>query len=261
MEKKKLALLGCGYLNQIVGDAVKSGILQGYDLVGVMGRNPEKVKEVSEKYNCKPCTTIEELIALEPDFVAEAASNQAVLDYGEKIVKSGVSIVLLSTSTLLDSDFFERLENAAAEKGVNIYLPGGLVGGLDLLHTASIMNPIEASLTSKKSEDRFSGFIYIDENETGNMKSKTASEGQSKVHMDQHPEPNHAIIPTSYANNGPNHVDVHVDFVADFKGYDHKIQAKGPEVEIEVEVVSENHKFAAWSVVQTLQNAIATVVI
>lgn len=247
MKKKKLALLGCGYLNQIVGDAVKNGVLQGYDIVGIMGRNPEKVKEISEKYNCKPCTTIEELIALEPDFVAEAASNQAVLDYGERIVKSGASIVLLSTSVLLDSDFFARLEKAAAEKDVHIYLPGGLVGGLDLLHTASIMNPIEASLTSKTSEDFFKDFIYFDENETNDM--------------EQYPNPNHTVTTTSYAHRGPNDVKVHVDLVPDFKGYDHTIQVKGPELEINVNVISENRKFAAWSVIQILQNAIATVVI
>lgn len=41
MEKKRLALMGAGRLNEIVANALKDGLLPEYELVGVLGNNPE----------------------------------------------------------------------------------------------------------------------------------------------------------------------------------------------------------------------------
>lgn len=261
MEKKKLALLGYGKLNQIVGDAVKNGILEGYEIVGIMGRNPEGVKEAAEKYNCKPCTDIEDLLALKPDFVAEAASGQAVLDYAEIIVSSGANIVLLSTSVLSDSDFFERLEQAAADKNVRIYLPGGRVGGFDLLHTASLMNPVEATITSKKGESSFEEFTDFEEKLTRGAEVKRVFEGATKTFAKKQSVPYNAMFPTAYASVGPEKLKFNIDAVPDFIGDEYYIHVKGQEVELDLNIISKNQDIAAWSVVRMLQNAISTIVI
>ena len=42
VEKKRLALLGCGKLNHIVADAYLNGILPEYEVVGVFGSTGRK---------------------------------------------------------------------------------------------------------------------------------------------------------------------------------------------------------------------------
>lgn len=49
MNKKRLGILGSGYLSGIVVDAWKQGLLEDYEIVGVMGRTPETVSEMAKK--------------------------------------------------------------------------------------------------------------------------------------------------------------------------------------------------------------------
>lgn len=52
MEKKRLALMGAGRLNEIVANALKDGLLPEYELVGVLGNNPEKTQAFADRHNC-----------------------------------------------------------------------------------------------------------------------------------------------------------------------------------------------------------------
>ena len=80
---KKLVIVGCGRLAGIVSDAVVNGLLPEYDLVGVYSRTAEKAERIVAKMQqhgktCMACTTIEELLALKPDYLVEAASPAAM---------------------------------------------------------------------------------------------------------------------------------------------------------------------------------------
>ena len=54
MEKLKLGIIGCGYLGNIIVDAYNSGLLEEYELVGVLGRSEQAALELSliHIYNC-----------------------------------------------------------------------------------------------------------------------------------------------------------------------------------------------------------------
>lgn len=78
---KKLVIVGCGRLAGIVSDAVVNGLLPEYDLVGVYSRTAEKAERIVSKMqqhgkSCVACTTPEDLLALKPDYLVEAASPQ-----------------------------------------------------------------------------------------------------------------------------------------------------------------------------------------
>ena len=77
--KKKLALLGNGYLSGIVVEAYNMGLLEGYKLTGILGRTKEKTEALAAKAGCRACSTIEELMEDKPDYVAEAASPRPFL--------------------------------------------------------------------------------------------------------------------------------------------------------------------------------------
>ena len=44
MKKYKLALIGCGFLNEIVANALDAGFLPEYELVAVLGRDVDRAR-------------------------------------------------------------------------------------------------------------------------------------------------------------------------------------------------------------------------
>ena len=104
--KKKLAVLGNGFLAGIIVEAYNKGLLEEYELTGILGRTKEKTEALAEKGGCRPCSTLEELLEDKPDYVAEAASVKAVQDYGMKILSGGADMILLSIGALADETFY-----------------------------------------------------------------------------------------------------------------------------------------------------------
>ena len=97
---KKLVIVGCGRLAGIVSDAVVNGLLPEYDLVGVYSRTAEKAERIVSKMqqhgkSCVACTTPEDLLALKPDYLVEAASPAAMKEFALPALKNGTSIVTL----------------------------------------------------------------------------------------------------------------------------------------------------------------------
>ena len=96
MKKLKLAILGNGFLADIIVEVACRGLLDEYELTGILGRTKEKTEKLAQKGHCQACETIEELLGSHPDYVAEAASVQSVRDYGEQILSAGASLIVLS---------------------------------------------------------------------------------------------------------------------------------------------------------------------
>ena len=65
MGKLKLGILGNGYLADIIVEAGLKGMLDEYELVGVLGRTREKTELLAKKGGCRACSTIDELLELE----------------------------------------------------------------------------------------------------------------------------------------------------------------------------------------------------
>ncbi len=128
MSKLKLALIGCGYLNEIVANALKEGYLPEYELVAVLGRNYERASAFANHFGCKVCTDINELMEMKPDFIAEAASVKAVKDYTETVLNGGSSLVVLSIGAFADQEFYDRVKNTAARNNRKVYIASGAVG-------------------------------------------------------------------------------------------------------------------------------------
>ena len=134
----RLAILGNGFLADIIVEAAKKGMLPDYELVGILGRSQEKTKALAKKADCEACFTITELLDQKPDIVAEAASVAAVKDYAEKILSSGASMAVLSIGAFADRVFFERVAQTAKEHGTKVHIASGAIGGFDVLRTVSL---------------------------------------------------------------------------------------------------------------------------
>lgn len=260
MEKLKLALLGCGYLNKIVADALTAGHLPEYELVGVLGRNEERVKEFADHYKCKGCTDITSLMALKPDFAAEAASVQVVRDYSETILKGGSNLVVLSIGAFADAGLYERVRQTALESGKRVYIASGAVGGFDVLRTAALMSPITASISAQKAPGSLYHSPLYREGLLDITEREKVFSGTTKEAIAILPTHVNVAVATALASAGPENTWMNIEAVPGFQGDEYKIEIHGEEVHTDLNIYSRTSRIAAWSVVATLQNAVSPIV-
>lgn len=258
-KKMRLALLGCGRLNEIVASALESH-LPVYELVGVMGRDPYKTQAFAARYGGKACVDIEELMALKPDIVAEAASPQAVREYTETILKGGSDIVVLTIGAFADQDFYERVKATAAEYGQKVYIASGAVGGFDVLRTAALMSPIKATMTSKKSLRSLFYTPFFTEELLSIEEPKRVFTGSTKEAIEVLPFHYNVAVATALASAGPEQTTLNIDATPNFIGDDYKIEIQGEEVYTDLNIYSRTPRIAGWSIVAVLRNIVSPIV-
>ncbi len=262
MKKKKLALLGYGYLNQVIARSVKDGVLSEYELVGVLGRNPARTQRFADYFNCTPCTNIEQFMALQPDFVSEAASPQAVVDYTETILQGGSHMIVLSTSAFADVALYERFVDVASQNNTQIYIAGGATGAFNLLQTALYMSktPIDVTITSKKPPQFVAYTPFNREGILGITEPERVYTGTAKEIIDIYPYVFNVIYATALASAGPEETKFNIDAVPGQIGEDYRIQVEGDHIDLDLNIGATDYAIAAWSVVAILKNLASPVV-
>jgi len=76
---------------------------------------------------------IEDLLTEGPDIIAEVASQQAVAEYGEQVLRNSIDFLVISVGALADAELYDRLETAAEFGNSRMLLPAGAIGGLDAI--------------------------------------------------------------------------------------------------------------------------------
>ena len=99
--KTKFGIVGCGFLGNIVADAWKKGLLEDYELVGVTSRTFASAEKTAASVGCAACADVDALLALEPEYIVEAASVEAVRAMAVPVLRRGVNLVVLSIGCLL----------------------------------------------------------------------------------------------------------------------------------------------------------------
>ena len=99
--KTKFGIVGCGFLGNIVADAWKNGLLPDYELVGVTSRTRASAEKTAETVGCAVCDDVDALLALEPEYIVETASVEAVRAMAVPVLKKGVNLVIISIGGFL----------------------------------------------------------------------------------------------------------------------------------------------------------------
>lgn len=260
MEKLKLGIIGVGFLGNIIVDAYLRGDLEEYELVGVYGRNTDRTADMAEKAGCKACSSVEELLELKPDYVAEAASVPAVRDMAEKVLSAGASLVVLSIGAFADQDFYDRMKKTAREHGAKIYIASGAVGGFDVLRTVALMGDIEAGIETRKGPESLIGTPVFKEQLMTDEQESEVFAGSAKEAIALLPDRVNVAVASALATAGPEKTGVHIYSIPGMRGDDHKITAEIEGVRAVVDIYSESSAIAAWSVVAVLRNLVSVVV-
>lgn len=260
---KKLVIVGCGRLAGIVADSVIKGLLPDYDLVGVYSRTASKAAHIVNKMEqhgkaCIACATLEELLALKPDYLVETASPAAMRELALPTLKNGTSIVTLSIGALADDAFYQEVMETAKANNTRVYLASGATGGFDVLRTAALMGNASARFFNEKGPNALKGTpVYDDSLQT---EQRTVFAGNAAEAIRIFPTRVNVTVAASRASVGPENMQVSMQSTPGFVGDTQKVEIKNDQVHAVIDVYSATSDIAGWSVVSTLINIASPIV-
>ena len=146
----RLALIGCGAIGSEIVEAVKRGVVRA-ELVALMDIYPERCEALKPGPDTLVTRSLDALLATNPDVVVEAASQEAVREYGPRILEEGRILVVLSVGALLDEETLRKLRDAAERGGGRVYAPTGAIAGLDAVRAARLAGIDRVVLRTRKS--------------------------------------------------------------------------------------------------------------
>ncbi|WP_407429460.1 aspartate dehydrogenase domain-containing protein [Arcticibacter sp.] len=265
MGTKTLAIVGCGKLAAIITDALIEGFLPDYRLIGAYSRTAEKARNISDKvqsaepgYTCTTCYTIDELLALKPDYIIETASPDSMKALALPALKNGSSIIALSIGAFADTVFYEEVKKTASENNTRVHLVSGAIGGFDILRTVSLMGDCKATFHTEKGPNSLKNTaIYDDSLQTEKRK---VFEGNAREAIALFPTRVNVAVAASLASVGPENMKVSMTSTPGFTGDEHRIEVKSDQIHAVIDVYSATAQIAAWSVVNALRNITSPIV-
>jgi aspartate dehydrogenase len=133
------------------------------EIVAVAGRSEaSRGKALAREFKVPFVVGVERLVAARPEIVIEAASHDAVREHVERLLSSGVAVIVLSGGALCDDELRARLERASRERRVPLYVPSGGIGGLDALKAACAAGVDEVSIAVTKPPAAWKGIPYVE---------------------------------------------------------------------------------------------------
>ncbi|MDL2281840.1 DUF108 domain-containing protein [Parabacteroides sp. OttesenSCG-928-G06] len=260
---KKLVIVGCGRLAGIVADAVADGLLPEYDLVGVYSRTTASAEQLADKMQqqglpCKACGSLDELLALKPDYLVEAASPAAMKALTLPTLTNGTSIVTLSIGALADNAFLQEATETARKNNTRIYIASGATGGFDVLRTATLMGNASARFFNEKGVNALRrSTVYDPAMET---EQRVVFSGTARQAIGVFPTGLNVSVAASLASVGAENMEVTMLSTPGFVGDTQRVEIKNDQVHAVVDVYSATAEIAGWSVVSTLLNITSPIV-
>ena len=265
METKTLAIVGCGYLAEIVVDALINGLLPNYRLIGTMSRTKEKAEHLAKKTNdvqkthrCEAFDNTTELLALKPNIIVETASTTALKDFALRALENGSSLVTLSIGAFADAKFYADVQKAALDNGAKVYIPSGAIGGFDVLQTIALMGESTATFTTEKGPNSLYYTKAYDE-KWRTEKTEVFS-GNAIGAIALLPTQVNVSVAASLASVGPENIQVSINSLPNYVGDEHCITMQNHEVKANLSIYSATSAIAGWSVVRTLRNIVSPIV-
>ena len=145
---KKIMLIGYGAMAQAVIERLPEQVAIGW----IVARETHHAAIRQQFGDAVVALTSPALCTDTPDLVLECASQQAVAQYGEAILRRGWHLAVISTGALADSALEQRLLNA----GGKLTLLSGAVAGIDGLAAAK-EGGLEVTYQSRKSPASWRG--------------------------------------------------------------------------------------------------------
>ncbi len=159
----RIGIIGGGAIARLVLEHLAGGALGDMQVAAICGRSGRsRGKALAGEFKVPFVIELDALVAAGAEVVVEAASHDAVREYGEPVLARGISFVALSGGALCDDALRERLERAAAQHHALLYVPSGGIGGLDVLKAACMAGADEVGITVNKPPVAWKGIPYVE---------------------------------------------------------------------------------------------------
>lgn len=159
----RVAIIGGGTIATLFIDHIRRGDLGDAQVVAVVGRSGmSRGKPLADEHGIVYVTSLNELLAQRPDVVVEAASHEAVREFGEALLGHGIALIVLSGGALCDDALRMRLEQAAYASGALLYVPSGGIGALDALKAAALSDMESVTICVAKPPAAWKGIPYVE---------------------------------------------------------------------------------------------------
>ncbi|MBA3253981.1 MAG: aspartate dehydrogenase [Pseudomonadota bacterium] len=159
----RIGLIGGGAIARLFLEHAGRGAMGDAEVIVVLGRSDRsRGKTLAREFGVAFVTERDELIALRPEVVIEAASHAAVREHAEALLSSGIAVIVLSAGALADDNLRERLERAAAQHRALLYVPSGGIGGLDALKAACAAGADEVTIAVTKPPAAWKDIPYVE---------------------------------------------------------------------------------------------------
>lgn len=159
----RVAIIGGGTIAALFIEHIRRGDLGDTQVVAVAGRGgASRGKPLADEHGIAYVTTLAGLLAHRPEVVVEAASHEAVREFGEALLDKGIALIVLSGGALSDDALRARLEAAAMKSRAMLYVPSGGICGLDALKTMCLAGVDEVTITVTKPPAAWKGIPYVE---------------------------------------------------------------------------------------------------
>jgi aspartate dehydrogenase len=159
----RVGIIGGGAIARLFVEHIRRGDLGRARVVAIAGRDERsRGKRVAKDFRIPFVIGPKALLAKRLDVVVEAASHEAVREYGELVLKKGVAFIALSCGALCDDALRRKLERAAEKGGALLAVPSGGIGGLDALKAACIAGVDEVTIAVTKPPAAWKGIAYVE---------------------------------------------------------------------------------------------------
>ena len=159
----RVGIIGGGTIARLFLEHVRRGDLGRVRVVAIAGRSQRSPgRELAKAFRVPFVSDLKSLLAKKPDVVVEAASHEAVREYGEPLLRKGVALIVLSCGALCDDALRRKLERAAERSGALLSVPSGGIGGLDALKAACVAGVEEVRIAVTKPPAAWKGIAYVE---------------------------------------------------------------------------------------------------
>lgn len=161
----RVGIIGGGVIARLFLEHTQRGELGDARVVAILGRSEaSRGKPLAAEFGVAFATSIDAFLAEKPEVIVEAASHEAVRDYGEAILSKGLTFMVLSGGALSDDALRARLEDCARKNNGMLYVPSGGIGGLDALKGACVAGVESVSIEVNKPPAAWKGIEYVEKN-------------------------------------------------------------------------------------------------
>ena len=159
----RVGIIGGGTIARLFIEHIRRGELGRTRVVAIAGRSERsRGRQMARAFHVPFVIGARALLAKKPDVVVEAASHDAVREYGEWVLKKGVALIVLSCGALCDDALRKKLERAAEKSGALLSVPSGGIGGLDALKAACVAGVDEVTISVTKPPVAWKGIPYVE---------------------------------------------------------------------------------------------------